>query len=277
MTVPSAAPSSPRSGRRLRVASVSFLNSKPLIEGLEREPDVDLLLRVPSALLATLQTDQADVALLPVIDYQRAEGLTVLPAGGIGSDGPTLTVRIFSRVPIERIKSLACDPDSHTSVALARIILARRYRLRPECCDLSRASDAADEARLLIGDKVVTAEPRGFEHQLDLGREWKAMTGLPFVFAVWLARPGVALPPLYDHLARAKQRGLAVIERIITRHAVPLGWPVELARQYLTQNLRFHVGPRELDAIRTFHQLAAEEAIIPAAEPLRVWTPAEQA
>src|SRR5438067_768883 len=135
-----------------RVAAVSFLNAKPLIEGLEREPRVRLSLAVPSELLGALRDGEADVALLPVIDYQRLDGLTVVPAGGIGSDGPTLTVRIFSRVPIAQVRSLACDPDSHTSVALARIILSRRHNLRPEFCDLARCANDDDptQARLLI-------------------------------------------------------------------------------------------------------------------------------
>src|SRR5687768_14650401 len=168
-----------------RVASVSFLNARPLTAGLESGRDIDLHLAVPSALLNLLESDRAEVALLPTIDYQRSkEDLIVLPAGGIASDGPTLTVRIFSRVPIDQVRELACDPDSHTSVALARIILAQRYNLRPELTDLSRASDSPHQARLLIGDKVVCNEPVGFAHELDLGHEWKALTGQPFVFAV---------------------------------------------------------------------------------------------
>src|SRR5687768_14333079 len=149
-----------------RIASVSYLNARPLIHGLEHDARVRLLLDVPAKLLDLLRSGQADVALLPVIDYQRLGNLTIIPAGGIGSDGPTLTVRIFSRVPIAQIKSLACDPDSHTSVALARIILARRHNLRPEFTDLSRARavDSTDadptQARLLIGDKVVYDEPK---------------------------------------------------------------------------------------------------------------------
>src|SRR5207249_7311125 len=104
-----------------RVASVSFLNARPLIEGLDRDPCVELLLDVPSALLGFLREGQADVGLLPVIDYQRAEGLTIIPSGGIACDGATLTVRIFSRVPVVQLRSLACDPDSHTSVAVDRV------------------------------------------------------------------------------------------------------------------------------------------------------------
>src|SRR5687768_3959456 len=244
-----------------RIASVSYLNARPLIHGLEHDARVRLLLDVPAKLLDLLRSGQADVALLPVIDYQRLENLTIIPAGGIGSDGATLTVRIFSRVPIAQIKSLACDPESHTSVALARIILARRHNLRPEFSDLSRANDAdVTQARLLIGDKVVCDEPRGYPHQLDLGAEWKALTGLPFVFATWMAGPGAGdLHNLNALLRDAKRRGLAAIESIVAAHAEPRGWPRELARDYLTRHLAYDVGERELEAIRRFHRLAAEE------------------
>jgi len=254
-----------------RIASVSFLNARPLIHGLECDPCVKLLLDVPSRLLELLRTNQADVALLPVIDYQRLDNLTMIPAGGIGSDGPTLTVRIFSRVPIAQIKSLACDPDSHTSVALARIILARRHDLRPEFTDLARASDDPTQARLLIGDKVVCEGPRGYPHQLDLGDEWKSLTGLPFVFATWMARSNVPdLPQLHDLLAAAKRRGLAELNAIIRDHGVPRGWPAPLAHAYLTRHLAFDIGEREIESIRLFHRYAAEERLIPEARPLNV-------
>jgi len=254
-----------------RIASVSFLNARPLIHGLEQDTRVELLLDVPSRLLDLLRTNQADVALLPVIDYQRLDNLTIIPAGGIGSDGATLTVRIFSRVPIAQIRSLACDPDSHTSVALARIILARRHDVRPEFTDLARASDDPMQARLLIGDKVVCEGPRGYPHQLDLGDEWKSLTGLPFVFATWMARSDVPdLPQLHDLLAAAKRRGMAELDAIIRDHGVPRGWPAPLARAYLTRHLTFDVGQREIEAIRLFHRYAAEEGIIPQARPLNV-------
>jgi chorismate dehydratase len=267
----------------VRVASVSYLNARPLIEGLEADPNVELSLAVPSKLLDGLRDESSDVALLPVIDYQRLDGLTVIPAGGIGSDGPTLTVRIFSRVPIDQIRSLACDPDSHTSVALARIILSRRHNLRPEFTDLARSGDDSQgddpngdryRARLLIGDKVVCEEPIGFEHQLDLGGEWKALTGLPFVFAVWMARRGALdLPGVYSILEQAKERGMAKIDLIVEQYARPRGWPAELARKYLTRHLQFDIGPRQLEAIRTFHRFAAEDGIVPQARPLVVASP----
>lgn len=248
----------------LRVASVGFVNARPLIAGLEKDPALELCLDVPSRLLDRIRSAQADVALLPVIDLQREPGLRIVPAGGIGCDGPTLTVRLFSQTPFDRISTLACDPDSHTSVALGRIVLERLYDVRPELVDLYAARGAPGEARLLIGDKVVCEEPAGFEHQLDLGDAWKQMTGLPFVFAVWCARTGVELADLPQRLAAARQRGIRSIAQIVERYAIPRGWPAGLAIQYLTVFLKFEIGPRELEAIQKFHELAAEHGIIEA-------------
>src|SRR5687767_1333935 len=189
----------------INVGSVSFLNAKPLIYGLENEQGVRLTLDVPAKLLAGLADHRYHVALLPVIDYQRMPGLKILTSGGIGCDGPTLTVRIFSPVPAPDIRHLACDPDSHTSVALARIILAERYGARPEFAPLKPMARLAgpSSAVLLIGDKVVCEEPAGLPHQLDLGEEWKRLTGLPFVFAAWMARGDVDLGDLPARLERA--------------------------------------------------------------------------
>ncbi len=262
---------SERPRRVLRVASVGFINARPLIAGLDEDQGLDLRLDVPSRLLARIRSGEADVALLPVIDLQREPGLRVVPAGGIGCDGPTLTVRLFSQTPFERITSLACDPDSHTSVALARIVLERQYGVTPELIDLYDARGGDGEARLLIGDKVVCEEPAGFEHQLDLGAAWKEMTGRPFVFAVWCAREGVELGDLAARLSAARERGMGQIDSIVKKFAVPRGWPAGLAIQYLTTYLKFEIAEPQLDAIRHFHELAAEHGIIDSpARPLEL-------
>jgi chorismate dehydratase len=242
---------------RLRIGSVSYLNAKPLIYGLGEADDLDLVLDVPSRLLEGLRTRRFDVALLPVIDYQRLAGLRVLSSGGIGCDGPTLTVRIFSKVPVERITSLACDTDSHTSVALARILLSEMMGLHPQLIDHGPA-----EARLLIGDKVVCEEPAGFGYQLDLGQAWKEFTGLPFVFATWVARQETELGNLPQRLEEAKRNGLRHVKEIVAEHAVPRGWPAALAMQYLTEYLKFNIESRQLEAIRLFHQLAQKHGLI---------------
>ena len=249
--------------RTLRIGSVSFLNAKPLIYGLEETPGLDLKLDVPSRLLDGLIEARFDVALLPVIDYQRMDGLRLIASGGIGSDGQTLTVRIFSPVPVEKIQLLACDTDSHTSVALARIILGERYGIRPEFVPLDEAQLPPGTARLLIGDKVVCDEPQGLNHQLDLGEAWKCQTGLPFVFAAWMARADVPLGDLPRQLEEAKRRGKQNIDAIVERFAVPRGWPAGVAMQYLTRHLQFDIGPAHLEAIRRFHRLAFSYGLIP--------------
>lgn len=260
--------------RTLAVGSVSFLNARPLIYGLESADDLKLSLDVPAKLLEGLRSERYDVALLPVIDYQRMENLCIVPAGGIGCDGPTMTVRLFSQQPIRETRVLACDPDSHTSVALARIILSEKFGISPEFIDLRNARGGAGEARLLIGDKVVCEEPAGFEHQLDLGAAWKEMTGLPFVFAVWIARSGIDLGDLPARLEEAKRAGLANVRGIVTKYAIPRGWPAGMALQYLTLYLKYDIGPTQLSAIELFHKKAAAHGIIsniPA--PLKLYSP----
>ncbi len=252
------------------VASVSFLNAKPLIYGLANDPSSRLLLEVPSQLLPLLQTGLADVALLPVIDYQRCPGLCLVPVGGIGSDGPTLTVRLFSRCPMQRVTRLSCDTDSHTSVALARVILAERYGLKPQVVDLSQNIVDA-ETILLIGDKVISAEPADYPYQLDLGEAWKELTGLPFVFAVWMARAGVNLGTLPRRLEQARLAGMDHIEQIIAEHAPERLWPLDVARKYLTEYLRFEVGPPELSAIKRFYELARKHRVIDEVRPIAVY------
>ncbi len=257
--------------RTLRVGSVSYLNAKPLIHGLENDPNVDLQLAVPARLLDGLRSRRFDEALLPVIDYQRLREARIVPSGGIGCDGPTLTVRIFSRCPVEIITTLACDVESHTSVALARIVLAERFGIRPQLVDLPEPTAGAAESMLLIGDKVVSHEPAGMEHQLDLGAAWKELTGKPFVFAVWIARAGTDLGDLPDRLRQARDRGLADLPNIVARHALARGWPADLAMKYLSVYLKYEIGPAQLDAIRHFHALAGKYGMIESPRPLELY------
>ena len=251
----------------LRLGCVSFLNATPLIYGLEEAAGIELGLDVPSRLLDGMQEGRYDVALLPVIDYQRMGGLRLLASGGIGCDGPTLTVRVFSPVPIQRIETLACDTDSHTSVALARVVLAESYGVRPEFVPLPTVREGQANgrvARLLIGDKVVAQEPPRslMPYQLDLGEAWKELTGLPFVFAAWMAREGVELDDLPARLERAKRDGLRNVDQIIARHAASRGWPADVARGYLTESLRFDIGPGQRQAIGLIHSLAFKHGIL---------------
>ena len=247
----------------IRIASVGFVNARPLIEGLDQNANIKLSMAVPSKLLSILKAGGADVALLPTIDCHGISGLRIIPAGGIGCFGHTLTVRLFSHVPPTQIKTVACDSDSHTSIALAKILFAKLYKTSPAFVDLKQAVNGPDEARLLIGDKVICEEPLGFEHQIDLGEAWKQLTGLPFVFAIWCAMPGVELGDLPLELENARKRGLANAAKIVEKYAVPRGWPAGIALQYLTMYLKYEVGPLQLKAMALFHDFAEELGLLP--------------
>lgn len=249
-------------GMPIRVGSISFLNTRPLVWGLDHWPDLHIEQDVPSRLAQGLSEGRYDVALLPVIDCQRIEGARLLTVAGIGSEDATLTVRIFSTRPIDQIRSMACDTDSHTSVALARVVLAEKYGLRPDFVERSAASGQCSDAVLLIGDKVVCEEPAGMPHQLDLGRAWRQLTGLPFLFAAWTARADVDLGDLPRRLALAKHQGLENVQQIVQRYAVPRGWPAELARQYLTVYMNYDIGPRQLQALERFYALAHKHGVL---------------
>ena len=256
------------------VAAVSFLNARPLIDGLEREPGVSLITDVPSRLLETLTDLRARIALCPVIDFQTAEDdLCIVPVGAIGSDGPTHTVRVFSRVPIGKIETVHVDGDSHTSVALLKIVLDALYGHRPEFTILnpgSKPDTDAPEAVLLIGDKVVREEPRIglYPYQLDLGEAWKKLSGLPFVFATWHARAGENLGKLPETLRRYRERNMLRIPEIVSTHAA--GWPVELATRYLEDILQFDIGQRELESIELFWNRCRALGLIQQLRPMKL-------
>lgn len=246
---------------------VSFLNARPLIDGLDGRPDLVVRYDVPSRLLDDLNGGEVDLALCPVVDYQLADApLRIVPVGGIGCDGPTLTVRLFSRVPWDRVTELHADTDSHTSVILAQLVLRERFESRPTVVSLDRTAAPGDlpDTVLLIGDKVVTnAPPSGvYEFELDLGEQWKAMTGRPFVFAIWMSRPGAALGNAPELLDAQRKINAHRIDAIVASCAADAGWPDALAAEYLGRLLRYETGPAELDAIAHFYRLAAEHGLL---------------
>ena len=264
-----------------RVGCVSYLNSTPLIDGLDISASgaggVRVMVDVPSRLLARLEAREVDLALCPVIDYHRAAApLKIVPNGGICCCGPTLTVRLFSRVPIANITRLHADTDSHTSAALVRILLKRVHGVMPEMIPLRSGVDATaalgaqPEAVLLIGDKVVTDSPPAvlYPHQLDLGEAWHELTGLPFVFAVWMAHADADLGALPVRLAQQLEHNLGRIDAIARRHAPGHGWPVDLAERYLGRVLQYPIGVEELQAIRVFSQMLDEDGLIDAARSI---------
>lgn len=252
--------------RPWRIGAVSYLNAKPLIAGLETDSRMRVVLDVPARLPAMLDENDVDAALVPVIDLaDHRRNWRIVSDACIGCDGETLTVRVFSRVPPESIRRLHVDGDSHTSVALARIIWRERYE-----CELDvvryRGDETAStcEAVLLIGDKVVNHSLVDYEIETDLGSEWKSLTSLPFVFAVWAARTDseVDVAALGRRLSQARDSGVASAEMIAADLGPGLGWPVTLAKRYLATRLKFTLGARQREGMAMFFELASSCGVI---------------
>ena len=252
-----------------RLGVVSFLNSRPLIEGLDRVgAGVELVFDVPAALPGLLDRDAVDAALVPVIDFVRPRrSWSVISDACIGCDGETLTVKVFSRVPPEQIRRLHVDGDSHTSVVLAALVWREMYGTRLRMTPYHRGvSEDQCEAILLIGDKVVNQRLIHLDIEIDLGGAWKSLSGLPFVFAVWAAKRDRDLDGLATTLGRARDLGLASLDRIAENVAPGMGWPVELARRYLTRRLAFTLGPQLREGLRRFLELAGKHGLVPQPE-----------
>ncbi len=286
----------------IRIACVRYLNTVVLIEGLAALKEVALIPTVPSRIADMVLGNEADIGLVSLVDALRptpdaertaSPALSLLPVGMIGCDGPTLTVRLFSSVPLDQITRIHADTDSHTSVALARVLMRDRFGVDPAILPFNarehmpvwlsggsqEGSEAGawPEAMLLIGDKVVTDSPPAvrYPHQLDLGEAWHALTGLPFVYAAWACRAGEEASPRIRHAAnlldRQLRHNLTRIDWIITRRAGEHRWPLDLARPYLGHLLRFQVGPREQAGAGAFAARAHAMGIT--ALPLPHWAP----
>jgi chorismate dehydratase len=256
----------------VRIGAVNYLNTKPLIHDLEAlAPQAELSLAVPSRLADQLAAGDLDVALIPVVEYFRARDYRHVPGISIASRGPVLSVTLFSKVPWADIRSVALDEGSRTSAALTQVLLRLRYGVRPDLKPLPLDADAesADaDAVLLIGDRAMRACLPGFRYAFDLGDEWTAWTGLPFVYAVWAVRAGVDLRGVDAAMAEAKGRGLAAVGEIAAREAAALGLGAGYCRRYLTNIIHFDLGPRELAGLRHFYGLAVETGLAPAGREL---------
>lgn len=253
--------------QQLRVGAVSYLNTKPLIYGLrDFAPDVDLVLDYPSKLADSLAAGKLDVALIPSIEFFQDPTYTIVSDACIGCRGPVLSVKLFSRVPLEEIRTLALDEGSRTSAALTRILLKERFGIEPEREPLPLGNDLRDsqaDAVLLIGDRAMHSQKGKFAAVWDLGDEWCRWAELPFVFAMWVARSGVDLGNLPQALEKARDAGVANLQKIATLEAAPLGLTVPECLGYLRDNLYFYLGPRELRGLNLYYQLATKLHLAP--------------
>ncbi len=243
--------------RPIRIGAVRYLNSKPLIYRLdELAPQAQLVLDVPSRLADGLAAAELDVALIPSIEYFRGRDYQIVPDMAIAAHGPVLSVKLYCRVPMAEVRSVALDEGSRTSVALTSILFHRRHGLRPERRPLPLGQPAEEsnaDAVLVIGDRAIRPLELGQVETYDLGEEWLKETGLPFVFAMWVARDGLNLGDVDAALRRAKRLGTSRVREIADREGPPLGLSPDDCRRYLTEFIRFDLGPRELQGLKLFY------------------------
>jgi chorismate dehydratase len=255
----------------VRIGAVNYLNSKPLVCGLEAlAPDVRLSFDLPSRLADSLAAGRLDVALIPTVEFFRAPSYRVVSDACVACRGPVLSVKLHFRVPPSEVRSVALDEGSRTSSALTQILLAELHGVHPRLeslpigCGLE-ASNA--DSVLLIGDRAIadTLSVRSeFAQVWDLGEVWSRWTGLPFVFAMWIARPEVQAVEVAPLLNAARDDGLRQLSRIAKREADLLGISQELAVGYLRDNLHFKLGPKERAGLRLFYQLCVKHGLAPA-------------
>lgn len=246
--------------RPLQIGAVNYLNSKPLIEGLDGSGDeAELLLDYPSRLADGLAAGRYDVALIPSIECLRNPDYEVVSDACVAARGPVVSVKLYSRVPPAEIRTLALDEGSRTSAALVRILLAERYGTgpEPESLPLGASVSSTDaDAVLLIGDRAFGTMDETFHTTWDLGEEWLNWTGLPFVFACWASRAKTESAGAGEILSEARNRGTARLIEIARREAPRLGISEQTAIRYLTENLHFQMGPAERRGLKLFHELA---------------------
>lgn len=270
-----------------RIGCVQYLNTLPLIDGLASWAGCELVRAVPSALIDLLRDGRVDVALVSAIDAARCGAghapVSLLPVGMIGCDGPTHTVRLFCAVPIENLTRVWADTESHTSIALLQVLFWRRFSRRLEVLSFdahaARVSSSTGtgeagwpEAVLLIGDKVVTDPPPAERYpvQLDLGRAWKDLTGLPFVYAMWMCRAGeeesLNVQAISAMLERARLHNRTRLDWIVASRSGDCGWPRDEASRYVGQQLRYEVGEPERESLAKFLSWASELGLCEANE-----------
>jgi len=250
-----------------RVGGVCYLNAVPLLRYLgDYVPAEKIVYDVPSRLADRMARGELDVAIVPSFQAFRDPSAVVLSDACIAAQDLARSVILFSRVPLARISTLALDAGSRSSAALVRILLAELHQVRPATRDLPLGEDLAhtpEDAVLLIGDRAMVARPAGFPHVWDVGGMWHAWTGLPFVFALWIARPGVDRAYWGPRFAAARDQGVARLREIALEAAENLGLPFPVCYDYLSRNLHFRLGEAEKAALDRFGELLAKHGFVP--------------
>ncbi|RPH56803.1 hypothetical protein EHM82_02625, partial [bacterium] len=261
---------------KLRVGIVNYLNSKPLAWGFLKGHHADLFApsyHPPAMVARLLGQGNLDIGLIPSIEVQRIPNLRILPDLCVAASHEVRSVILVSRCPLPEIRKVALDQNSRTSVALLRILLRERYGLDPEYLherpDAERMLSEADAA-LLIGDPALKVDRERYI-VTDLAAEWRELTGLPFVFAVWAVRPEVEIPDLPFYFKSSLRYGLSSVDTLAREAAAELDLDSSEIRAYLTENLSFFLRRDEIAGLEEFYRRAHANQLILEPRPLVFW------
>ncbi len=270
----------------MRIAASTYLNSAPLVysfgvAGAQHGKAEFIGDAAPSRCAQMLASGQCEVALIPVIEYQRLPHLRIIPDVAVASKSYVRSVLLASRCPLEEVKTITLDTSSRTSQALVKILFAKRYQSSPrfiertpdpahQCENMFEASDAA----LIIGDPALQMKAQADElgvQTFDLAAEWRAMTGLPFVFAVWAAREDACADGSIDAVdfVAAKNEGLQHLDEIARCYALELNQPQADLLSYLRDNVNYDLDAENLAGMRRYFSLAHECGLIEAERELK--------
>ena len=265
----------------VRVSAISFLNTVPLMRGYERdfetpERGMEVWFTTPSECAGQLRQGVADVGLIPAIEYQRIPGLSIVGDCAIATKGPVRSILLLTRKPLESVRTVAADTSSRTSVALTQILFQRRFggaavRMVPHRPSPAAMLEKCDAA-LVIGDPALyyAKAPLPGVTALDLGAEWVAFTGKPFVFAFWAARREFATPEIAATLNSWRDRGIAEMSKIVPVEAKARYLSEEVVRAYLTENIHFTLDADCIEGLRLYYRWAGELGLAPLGRELDI-------
>jgi chorismate dehydratase len=242
-------------GAKIKVAAVSYLNTKPLLYGIERSSvmdDIELVCDYPANVAQSLQDGIVDVALLPVAVIPQIPNARIICDYGIAADGFVASVAVFSQVPMEEIQTVYLDYQSRTSVRLAQLLFEKHWKKQVEYkpatenyIDYINGTTAG----VIIGDRALK-QLTNFDYVYDLATGWKEYTGLPFIFAAWVANK--ELPQDFvDRFNEANAVGMEHIEEIVAETP----FPYYDLHKYYTENIHYHLDGRKLEGLEEFLSL----------------------
>jgi chorismate dehydratase len=253
----------PENSGNLKVSAVQYLNTRPIVYGLEKKPSnqFKIVYDIPSVCSAKLLNKDADLALIPSIEYsriRRQRSLSIVPDIAVVSHGEVKSVELFFNRDLTDLKRIAVDTSSRTSVALMEIILREKYGIEPEIVtlkpDLPSMLKEADAA-LIIGDPALEQSDL-IDNKLDLGEEWNDLTdGLPFVYSFWAGIQGTLKADDVRFLLESRNEGVRNIKEISSEFAQEKAGnhSTNFYVDYLTDNIQFYLGKDEIEGLKEFY------------------------